>query len=603
MQYTPAFHPRIILCFLITFGILLSCEFDTEEVNFQEIEDMGVEYPRVLLDFSDSLVVIYDKTTFHYEVHLDSQLLHETEFFLDGKKIHSKRGRTGEFTINPADGVHELEMTIHTSSGSGTIRNKLGGEHWLFSKSWTLVMEKPGSKSVKFTNAGIVGGQLVFEWETYDSYRFDYYEIISVENYNRYRITDVNSCFFREPYFVGGKETYLLSIRRKDNVVIPCDTVTISISYPLSYSIDENYNLTFTWPACKVEDNFQSYHLYRGNSSFSENRIFYSNDVLDTTFTMQYGLGQDRNYVLTIYSTEHSNGAGDYETIKTVQAGTKIEGFASITQTMFPPYLVYTNAYIYDPVNQEKKSYSNPYPSSTFGISPDNRLLFSRRTLMEPAGTGKWRKLNNLHEDYPVSSGSRVSLALGDIGIIEGMHADYMYNFRTDSIWHYLYPNSWAGYLFSPNAKHYIAFNDGQIRVYTVEGKVLEFKGGITYSEAYDSHDRCHYEFMPDSLQSRLIFVADGKLQLWSCDQIELVQETQTEADILVQVDPVSKTVLCHTDYKYFVYDMDSFELLKEVRVDGQFGRIPDFSNSNIAYMGGIVYLKGSPGAYSFRIL
>jgi hypothetical protein len=583
----------IPLSLTLLFFLFYSCEYDTDDVYVSDIEEMEPEFPTMELDLEDSVVIIYEVTTFHYSVSLEEQIYQGTEIYLNGKLIQQNEGSAGSFTLNLSDGTYTLQIFIYTTSGSESFRSKLGGEDYVFTKSWKIIAETPEISRVKFTSVGVVDGQLKLEWERYDSYRFSSYRVIMDKPNDWVFQNCVDSTSIIDPYFVGGTHTYYLSVERYDKVIIPCDTFTYSASNPISYELDDAFQLTLHWPPCDVPANFSSYQLYMGETDWYESRVFVSGELNDTTVTIPFGLYPDQNFMLVIHSKTKRNGAGEYETNRVVESGEQIPYYSKLSQTMYPPFLIYSGYNRYNPMDGTITPYTNYYQDRVFGVAPDNQVLMSRTALFDTETLLPVKILQNIPEIIMVIGGRGVTLTTNGKAFLEYSPA-LLYDLQGDSLDHYMHLRGY-GSICSPNGEYFLAYDDGELMMIQWKDRNENQLGTIPYPDFY-------YDFLPDSVYSSFAYVADGNLNIWSCDNMTMENSVPTEAANYVGCDPVTGTVLCSKPGKLYFYHRDDLSLIGEMLVSTAFYVNQSIHANIVGFMNNKLYLRGTGSAYLFDL-
>lgn len=576
----------------LLFSIFYSCEYDTNEVYISDLEEMEPEYPKVELDIEDSVVTIYEPTTFHYSVSLEEQIYLGTEIYLNGKLIQQNEGSSGSFHLNLFDGTYTLEIFIYTTSGSESFRSQLGGEDYVFTNSWKIIAETPEIEEVKFTSVGVVDGQLKLEWERYESYRFSSYVVTVNDPYFNLFQNEVDSNYVIDPYFVGGSHTYYLGIQRWDKVFIPCDTITYTASSPISYELDDEYQLSLHWPACDVPANFSSYQLYMGVTDWSGGLVFSSAELNDTTVTIPFGLYPDQNFMLMIHSKNKKNGSGEYETNSIVKTGEIIPSFSKLSQTKFPPFLIYSGYEQFDPMDGTITTYTNYYQDAVFGVAPDNHVLMSRTTLFDTETLLPVKVLQNIPEHHMSNRDRKITIATNGLALLEGS-PELIYNLQEDYIVRYM---SLRGYgaICSPNMDYFLSYDDGELKItQLLDGNEIQ-RGILPYPDFY-------YNFLPDSVQSSFAYIDDGNLNIWSCDNMTMENSVSTEAVDYVGCDPVTGTILCSRPGKLYFYNREDLSLIGELLVSTNFLVKQPYHNDIVGFMNHKIYLAGS-GSYLFDL-
>jgi hypothetical protein len=172
-------------------------------------------------------------------------------------KTFNIQGNKGYFQIDPAntpDGEYKVQMEAYTHSGTGSLADKLGSEGFLFSKEWTLIIERPSNIKVKFLNTSVENGFLKIQWEKFDRSFFHYYKIRADDSSLNHSFTkiiyDANITSIIDSSFVGGQAEFTLTIALKkcDGTSYEYNSDYLTYRYPASITLDERADsMTINW--------------------------------------------------------------------------------------------------------------------------------------------------------------------------------------------------------------------------------------------------------------------------------------------------------------------------------------------------------------------
>lgn len=154
----------------------------------------------------------------------------------------------------------------------------------------------------------------------------------------------------------------------------------------------------------------------------------------------------------------------------------------------------------------------------------------------------------------------------------------------------------------SPNGQYIVAKDRhlDKIYVYEIDGTNISLTNTIEASSMY-------FTFLPDTLQSKFISINDNNLELWSCDTRSLVRRSTTDADHVLEIDPVSNTVLCSEDAGegngvFHIFSIEpSLSRLNTFSAEG-FHWKPDYYRNLVSYVDSTLFIGDGYSTYAFNI-
>lgn len=332
---------------------------------------------------------------------------------------------------------------------------------------------------------------------------------------------------------------------------------------------------------------------------------YQTTDINDTSFTFPYGLFPDLTFRVTTEAKEGQNGAGIYEFETEVRTGESIDQYRAISRSMFPPYRVYTDKQIFDPVENTVSSYEIPAPSYLLQVSPDNNVLASGTHWQDLKQPGIWHELKGLPENFNILAMKRISLSGNQLGIFESDESFLVYDFRNDSV---AVPWESGGLRwreFSPNGEYYLGLNSQVINICAPQENDWGITSTLNNYEIDYYKGYYPYLFLPEQEQNIFVFLAGGKLVLWSCDRKELIAEAPCSAKAILDMDPQTSTLLCtEGSEKLSVYTLPDLTLVKEISILKDLNAEQNYSKTNLAFSCGMLYIHYNIfNAYEFPLL
>ncbi len=123
-----------------------SCIFSLTELY----ENPVVKHPTpsgisvVKLDLEADTVFAYASRTIAFQFESDNQAIQGAKLLIDDVTVDSVESDRGTISFNNwyvSNGIHKLTLQIFTASGTGSIADKLGGESYVLTRNWVLLMD------------------------------------------------------------------------------------------------------------------------------------------------------------------------------------------------------------------------------------------------------------------------------------------------------------------------------------------------------------------------------------------------------------------------------------------------------------------------------
>jgi hypothetical protein len=246
--------------------VLASCEFEPSGEYTPDIKIPHSVAPlEVDLNVQGDTIFIIVEGSVDFKFQTFERKLHWVRFCI-GINCEIYDSNTGSFGIRLDDnvwpGTHELTIEVYTGTGSGSIADVLGVEGFLYSKSWTLIVEK----FITFDE-----GKLKLTWNRYIDPDFKEYVIFKTpEGASGYTLAVINDPYstvvYDDSYF-GGKAEYIVEVNTTNNKV---DWISDSFEddVPRLYTEVNNTSMKLTWDSSKYINNITGFKIYEFEPMF-----------------------------------------------------------------------------------------------------------------------------------------------------------------------------------------------------------------------------------------------------------------------------------------------------------------------------------------------
>jgi len=183
-KYVDTCTRRGLFGIIITFHVLLSaCEFEPEDPPLTQLDPPGDPPPiQISLNNRYDTVKIDWITTFTYEVTGENRILSVSIDF-EEKEVHHYIGEYGQslsFVLDPSsypNGVYPLRIEVITSSGTGSLADKLDAEGYLYQLEWPVLIDKTPPGELDFVSIDSLKEGVRITWEKFNHLGFRYYKL------------------------------------------------------------------------------------------------------------------------------------------------------------------------------------------------------------------------------------------------------------------------------------------------------------------------------------------------------------------------------------------------------------------------------------------
>ena len=241
--------------FLIFVLIILiqSCEYEPpEKVTYVNRNSSPPALSIVTLDLNSDYIYVCGATRVNFGFASSDQPITAVVVDCLGKTSNIENS-SGYFDVDPAgypDGDYKVKMDVYTHSGTGSLADKVDAEGYLFTREWTLKIERPSSIILKFLPPVVENGFLKIQWMNFNRTYFKYYKILVKDSELNYSFTkiinDANTTSFIDSSFVGGQAEITLSVglNQCDGSSSEYISDKLNYSYPVFISFNEKADST-----------------------------------------------------------------------------------------------------------------------------------------------------------------------------------------------------------------------------------------------------------------------------------------------------------------------------------------------------------------------
>jgi hypothetical protein len=298
----PVKMKSVHLFLLIASALLMNaCEYEPSGV-YQRPANRNIPPPKiepvdVNIDLnSDIIYLSYDKLVYlHFKT--SNQAIKRIRLLVDDIELLAVDSDNGSFYFylpNWPAGSYKLAIEVYTTTGTGSLADIMGAEEYLFSRSWTLIIDK----SYVGQTAGVVtDGYLTLKWTQTLDPDFKEYVITRYQLWNEeVEIKRLTNLEWTDSSYVGEGAHYSIKVCTTNNELLPWGDVYLERELPalmLMPTKGDPYKLTWTKPkfynavdTVKISGTFHYYDPYID--------IRNSSDPLDTIQDITGGLFGDR---------------------------------------------------------------------------------------------------------------------------------------------------------------------------------------------------------------------------------------------------------------------------------------------------------------------
>ena len=556
-----------IICLLLIL-VLNSCIYELSEFYDNPVNKNPTppSISVVQLDLAVDTVYVYSYHTATFNFKSDNQDIKGAKLLIDNVVVDSVASSNGIFKFSgytTNDGIHKLTLQVFTKSGTGSIADKLGGESFVNSRDWVLVVDKDRSKNLSYAPKD---GLLNISWKKCKSSDFVSY-LVYRGNWEGELICTTQDLNFIDSSYVNQSAYYTVYVIKKDGYTIDWGSLYLSKNYSsIHLDIDNNNEYYLWWNKNPYYNAIKSFNFKLGTTEWQSTNV---NDTIIKTglhfddycdFTISVVPKQpDKNYQWRL---------SDYNT-----------GFAD--KVGIP---VRITSYWYMPINQISKDivacYYNDsiqkFQLSTLKFISKQALKYNGNKLyggiLSPNGKfiiGVFNYPNyvaiNLEtnqsylftDDKTYTGGISQTFYISDVGtgILKG---DFGFENSHESVYDYVNHQGYAYHFSKYTAQNILISPNGQFYI----------SDGYGYFKNNNSSDYIFYvagrfEFFTDD-SNKLMVLNNSKMTIYQCYPFTKLQEFNVP-EIVYNIDYFNKEFLCISTKALRIRSLIDGSIIKDI--------------------------------------
>ena len=295
--------PLTCLLFIL---VLVACEFEPKGVYHRTARENVTppEIQVVELNIQQDSIYIFADSTIRFKFLSSNQSIRNVVFTMDFEKETAFESGNGVFNIDYdalTPGIHHMNVEIYTGSGSNSIAEHLGGENFVFSKLWIVVVYKPNM--AKLTKS-VQNGLLKLSWDKYNAPDFKEYIIYRHYNYSgsklQIEISRTNRNEFVDSTYVGEGCPYIVKVNTVNNRIMQwCQNKFDTEFPPVYYSETGPNQFQLYWKKSIYYNAVDKINIYK---TFPGDNVFLKSTSLidDTVCNLNYSFGDEIYFDLEV---------------------------------------------------------------------------------------------------------------------------------------------------------------------------------------------------------------------------------------------------------------------------------------------------------------
>lgn len=322
-------HKRLLLILFVLFIFTTGCKYSPNGENFVDIKHPGnAPIVNVDLNFASDTLFLDRASKVIFSISAKNKV-HWVKMMINNQDKGEAFSATGTFEISSNSGfweigTHALQLKFFTSTGTGSLADKLNTEGFLYSKIWILVIYDQ-QESTKYTGSNITNitdqnGKIQLKWTPYKGIDFKAYIIRKSHWINQTFdtvavITDPTVTSAYDPSFIGEKSQYQIFTATSDPLIWYIgNTYNYQGQLPRIYSEYKGNGIyRIFWNKSNYDGNVNRYNLYKEKTYFYDLELLKSSVSPDTSFFYQTNIfGLDEKLILNLEPNIRPNYYQDY---------------------------------------------------------------------------------------------------------------------------------------------------------------------------------------------------------------------------------------------------------------------------------------------------
>ncbi|MGE5797502.1 MAG: hypothetical protein ACM34N_12015 [Ignavibacteria bacterium] len=295
---------------------IYSCEFSPTGSNYVEITP-EIQPAYINLDFNSDTVKIWGEKNISYNINISGLQLRRVKIFFDDVLLTQTSQLNGDFYFDSekySNSAHKLKIEVTSSSGTGSISDKLGVETVLFVKEWVLVIDNAKPVRLAITSIEPYEGRLKITWEKYENFNFEFYSL----NLNGFFLTiiyDQEKNYWIDSNYVSGPINYSVNVTAAGQVGIGNACNYFSGNPEVFADVNDSGKVNLSWTKNLFYNNFEYYQVRRVFNENSIKTIATLYGINDTTYIDEdppFGCEYKYQVLVSGYYESLSSGAACY---------------------------------------------------------------------------------------------------------------------------------------------------------------------------------------------------------------------------------------------------------------------------------------------------
>jgi hypothetical protein len=578
-----------ILLFLSLLILCVSCEYENTE-DYHNKVDTNVAPPQiqtVALNLEEDSIYLYSSLNINFWFTSNKQKISAVRFLVDNIERKVVTSSNGVFELNSYsvnENTHTLTIEVYTASGTGSLADQIGAETFVFSKTWTLIVDN--SYFTK-TKASVHNGLLKLSWPKCHIYDLKEYKVYRTIGWNYYEIGKTSALEFIDSTYVGEGEEYSVRAITGSGTIVNWGTLQLNQDLPsIKFVGTQTNDYHIYWNKCKYYNAIDTLVLSQLiGYGYLFNKVKSIQNPNDTTYNITNALFGDRvsfkiklipRWKNLLYNTAGYNQS--FENQMVFILGIPIlNSFSDIHQINSNEFIcVSNNSLIKYSLSQMKVTDKLTYSSDcsvfySLGASPlggsiisysgcnDNLMLVSSSNLQNYSFTN----LKYLTGQQYVP---KIILSDAGTGIVQSSNNRiYIYDFKTSSVLGSYYPNTQSnfhGFKISSNGEYFFGISDS-LRLYRFHNQNFS---KIWTTNMFDDSGR-FYEFIPNE-DNKLVIWNGQKFYVKHCDDFSTIYEFPLAGESLLNIEYYTKEILTYKTGHLLVRSMVDGTLLKDIPIN-----------------------------------
>lgn len=590
--------------------VLNACTYTLDDLYENKV-DKNVAPPNmtvVNLDLEKDTVFAYSDRKINFKFKTDNQAIQGAKLLVDGITIDSVAAAEGQLkfqSYNITNGNHSLELKIYTSSGTGSIADKLGNESWTISKKWVLVVDNDKSNNLKYV--------------VKDGY-------LHIINNKRYRSGDFISYILKR----GGWTPVTVGEQQQQQEIV--DSTYVGEGDEFKMYVKQSDGSLLYWGELKMPYELSEVHFgVRSDRDFYFwwHRSRFYNAMKGYRFSLKYEVyTESKNEADTVLNLPNTH-FNDYINFVLEYVPDLRNPFYSSSKTNFRRYyndyaalkMKTTDSYFYYTKQSGADEISWTYKDTIYKYSMTNLSYTSKKRILEgytSVGTTsphadyfmgyyapttnnfryfaknmKTGKISYLDSYANYSDGISQYSPISDNGItlIMNLHYETAYDMENNSnLFIHSHENKTSTSMkISSDGKYYMYYSDS-LYVYSAKQGISGVQQIMPKSNFYVTD---FYEFNSED-PNQLVITIGQKLTVYQCQPFAVMLNVNLpQGEQVLYIDYFNNEILCGNTNVYRVRSLKTGELIYELPVN----RTPNRNGNNylvnhylICYLG--YYMK-----------